>query len=83
MLSEWPKEARFLLLKIPLAQTTKGSLNFRHKRWRRERKGQEPSEVIMILPSQKRTKGMTTELRVHGTVCAWNSSKLPASKKGN
>lgn len=83
MLSEWPKEARFLLLKTPLAQMTKGSLNCRHKGWERERKGRDQSGVITILPSQQHTAGTTAVLRVHGTVCTWNSSKLPASEKGN
>lgn len=35
-LSEWPKEAGFLLLKTPLARMTKGGVNYRHKGRERE-----------------------------------------------
>lgn len=75
-LSEWPKEARFLLLKTPLARMTKGSLNCRHKGWERE-KGTGPvrGDYDPPLPATH-----------HGDGCAarpWNSSKPPACEKGN
>lgn len=54
--SEWPKEARFLLLKTPLARITKGSLNCKYKGWERE-EGMRPVRGDYILPSQQHPRG--------------------------
>lgn len=64
-LSEWPKEARSLLLKTPLARMTKGSLSCRHKGWERE-EGTRSVRSDTVFPSQQHTAGVTV-LRVQGT----------------
>lgn len=89
MLSERPKEAIFLLCNTPLARMTKGSLNCRHKGWGRERKGQDQSGVVAILPSQQRTLGMRAvcvymEQCVHGTAvnCLRARKEINTAAKG-